>query len=321
MAGELVLLRIVIPVYEDWESLGILILRLDEQLSAHSLRASLLVVDDGSTTSAQPVTETLRAIDEIQILTLRRNVGHQRAIAVGLAYAHQYLPCDAVVVMDGDGEDDPADVPRLVAKCREEHMQRIVFARRSRRSEGALFVLFYRLFRVLYRVMTGADIRVGNFSVVPFPLLKRVVVVSEIWNHYISGLMKARMPYTTLDCARGRRIAGQTRMNFVALVTHGLSAIAVNGDVFGVRMLIGTSFVVLMAIVAMCVAVVIRVATDLAVPGWATYVVAFSGLAIIQAIGLSVLFIFLVLGGRDQLSMIPERDYIYFVLSVEPLYP
>jgi glycosyltransferase involved in cell wall biosynthesis len=322
LPSNAVRILIVIPVYNDWEPLRILLTRLDEQLAATSSTATVLLLDDGSTIApGELVAAPLRAIDAVRILRLRRNLGHQRAIAVGLAYVHETIPCDAVVVMDADGEDEPSDVPRLVAKCRDEGASRIVFARRARRSEGIRFVAFYALFRALYRIMTGVDIRVGNFSVIPFELLRRVVVVSEIWSHYVSGLMKARLPFTTIDTSRGKRLAGRTKMNYVALVTHGLSAIAVNGDVFGVRMLIATSVMVVAAVVAIILAVSIRLGTHLAIPGWATYVVAFSILTILQAIGLSLFFIFIILGGRSQLDMIPQRDYVYFVLDSVPVYP
>jgi hypothetical protein len=109
-------------------------------------------------------------------------------------------------------------------------------------------------------------------------------------------------------------------MNFVALVTHGLSAIAVNGDVFGVRMLILTSVMVFFGMMAIVAAVAIRLGTNLAIPGWATYVVAFSVLTIMQAIGLSLFFIFIILRGRSQLDMIPQRDYVYFVLESAVVY-
>jgi glycosyltransferase involved in cell wall biosynthesis len=312
---------ILIPVYDDWEPLQILIGQLDDALAAQTLQATLLLVDDASPHGPQALVRgSLRAIDQVRMLTLRRNVGHQRAIAVGLAYAHEHVPCDAIVVMDADGEDDPADVPRLIARCRDEQLQRIVFARRAKRSEGATFVMFYVLFKAFYRVLTGADMRVGNFSIIPFAILRRVVGVSEIWSHYVSGLMKARLPFTTIETVRKKRLAGRPQMNFVALVTHGMSAIAVNGDVLGVRMLIVTSILVVLATAAMIAAIAIRLGTHLAIPGWATYVVAFSVLLILQAIGLSLFFIFIVLGGRTHLDMIPQRDYVYFVLDSAVIY-
>ncbi|HKO00149.1 MAG TPA: glycosyltransferase [Thermoanaerobaculia bacterium] len=313
---------IVIPVYNDWESLRLLLARLDDELSSASVRASLLIVDDGSSLAAGTLLAAPpRALDELRILTLRRNLGHQRAIAVALAYCHENLQSDEVVVMDGDGEDDPADVPRLIAKSRAESSTRIVFARRARRSEGIRFVTLYVMFRALYRLLTGLDIRVGNFSIIPSSLLRRLVVVSEIWSHYVSGIMKARLPYTMIDTARGKRLAGQSQMNYVGLITHGLSAIAVNGDVFGVRMLMAMLVIVIFALILMFAAIAIKLGTNLAFPNWATSVVAFSTLTILQAIGLSLFFVFLILNGRSQLDMIPERDHVYFVLDCAVIYP
>ncbi len=312
---------ILIPVYEDWEPLRLLIARLDEVLSAAALRAALLLIDDASSTPPGDLVHgRLQSIDEVCLVTLRRNVGHQRAIAVGLAYAHESVACDEVVVMDADGEDNPADVPRLVAACAEYDNRRIIFARRAKRSEGALFSAFYLIFKVLYRMMTGKDMRVGNFSVLPYPLLRRLVGVSEIWSHYVSGVMKARLPFATIETARARRLAGKSQLDFVALVTHGLSAIAVNGDVFGVRMLILTSVMVLVGVAGILFAFAIRFGTNIAIPGWATYVSALSLLTIMQAIGLSLFFIFIILRGRSQLDMIPQRDYVYFVLESTVVY-
>jgi hypothetical protein len=307
---------ILIPVYEDWEALHTVIERLDEELTRHELRASIVLVDDASSSVPEEIVpHHLRAIESVRLVTLRRNLGHQRAIAVGLAYAHEHLACDVVVVMDADGEDDPADVPRLIAECAAGNFQRIMFARRAKRSEGVRFIAFYVLFKALYRLMTGADMRVGNFSVMPFAILRRVIAVSEIWNHYAGGVMKARIPFATIDTRRGRRLAGKPQMNFVSLVTHGLSAIAVHGDVLGVRMLIGTSMLVVFAAMAIIAAVAIRLGTHLAIPGWATYVVAFAVLMIMQAISLSLFFIFIILGGRSHLDMIPQRDHVYFILE------
>jgi glycosyltransferase involved in cell wall biosynthesis len=313
-------LLILLPVYSDWEPLSMLIGMLDEQLSSHRLRASLVVVDDGSPERPGNLTgDALRSIDSIHLLTLRRNLGHPRAIAAGLSYIHDHLPCDAVVVMDADGEDAPADVPRLFEKCREENFQKIIFAKRVKRSEGIPFAAFYAIFKALYRVMTGTNMRVGNFSIIPFDLLRRLVVVSEIWNHYAGGLMKARLPVAMVETARAKRLAGRSQMNFVGLVVHGMSAIALNGDLLGVRMLIATSILVLAAVVTITFAVVIRLTTHVAFPHWAAYAVVLSLILITQAVGLSLFFIFLILGARSHLDTIPQRDYLYFVLSADSI--
>jgi glycosyltransferase involved in cell wall biosynthesis len=292
---------------------------LDEVLPGHDLAVEVIVVDDGST---QPVEAAglevggLVNLDKISVIELKRNLGHQRAVTLGLAFAAAERDCDAVVVMDADGEDQPADVVRLAQKCREENFSKMVFAKRSKRSEGLVFRVFYSLYRTFYNLLTGRTIRIGNFSIVPRSILKRLVVVSEVWNHYAAGALKARVPYIEIDTTRGRRLHGKPRMNFVSLVTHGLSAISVNGDVVGVRLLIGTCILIVLAMAGILLVVIIRLLTDLAVPGWATYVVALLLIILIQAVTLSLFFIFLVLNNRDHASFLPERDYIHFVSRV-----
>ena len=89
-------------------------------------------------------------------------------------------------------------------------------------------------------MLTGERVRVGNFSAIPPSLLPRLVAVSELWNHYAAAVFKSRIPYITIPTARGVRYAGQSTMNYVALVTHGLSAMAAFGDRIGVRLLMAT---------------------------------------------------------------------------------
>ncbi|HEX6097603.1 MAG TPA: glycosyltransferase [Thermoanaerobaculia bacterium] len=308
-------LLVLIPVYDDWTALGLLLPRLGQALTRDGLSAEILVIDDASQIAADAILPS-PGITATHVVSLRRNVGHQRAIAIGLAYAEEHFPGAHVVVMDADGEDDPVHVPRLYEKCREERFAKIVFARRRKRSEGPRFVFFYALYRWLYRLMTGMDIRVGNFSIVPHAVLRRLVGVSEIWSHYVGGVMKARLPYATVPCDRAPRLAGRSRMNLVSLVTHGLSAIAVNGDVLGVRALMATCALIVAMITAIVVAVGIRLYTNLAIPGWATYVVALATVILIEAIILSLFFIFTILSGRNQVNFIPKRDYHHFVLDV-----
>ena len=129
---------ILIPLFNDWESFAELAPKLDDALAENGLAADILVVDDGSIVEPGEALRDLafRAIGRVDVLALRCNLGHQRAIAVGLAYIEDRYDCGAVVVMDGDGEDAPADVPRLLARLREEGGRKIVFAERAKRSEA-----------------------------------------------------------------------------------------------------------------------------------------------------------------------------------------
>jgi hypothetical protein len=312
-------LVVLMPLYNDWAALPILLERLDKALGGTGLPAEVVVVDDGSSTVPED-REWLDArgygqITSVTTLHLGRNVGHQRAIAIGLAYVHAHRPCRAVVVMDADGEDDPEDVPRLVAACGVEHPA-LVFAHRAERSEGLVFRALYRLYRFAYRLLTGSTISFGNFSVVPTRLLTRLVLLSELWNHYPSAVVKARLPFTTIPVQRAHRLAGRSHMNLVSLVLHGLGGIAVHGDVIGVRALLGTLIAIVACVIGIAAVVAIRVATTLAIPGWATYAVGLLVAILLQAVLLSLVFIFMILNSRNYSTVIPRRDYGDYIASV-----
>lgn len=307
---------IIIPVYNDWESLALLSNRLDEALPAGGPAVEVLVVDDGSSLPSPALSLQLKKICRIDVLELRRNLGHQRAIAIGLAYVEAHRPCSAVVVMDADGEDAPEDVPRLIDRCAAEGWRKLVFAQRARRSESAAFRAFYFLYRSFYRMLTGQPIRMGNFSIIPFDILHRVVAVSEIWSHYAAGILKARVEHVEIDTERQRRLAGHPKMDFVSLVTHGLGAISVHGEVAGVRLMVAAALLVVASLVGIGVVIGIRLFTTLAIPGWATYAVASLLILVVQALALSLLFVFVILGSRNSYSFLPMRDYVHFILRV-----
>jgi glycosyltransferase involved in cell wall biosynthesis len=302
-------LQILAPIFNDWPALRILIERVDDALADRGMTAEMLVIDDGSNTPpGEIVSRPLRALTTVRLVSLRRNLGHQRAIAIGLAYAEANLQPSAVLVMDGDGEDDPLDVPRLIEKCHTEANRKIVFARRAKRSERIGFRFFYRLYRGVYRLATGSGVRIGNFSIVPRLMLSRVVSVPEIWNHYAGGVLKAKLPFDTIDADRSKRFAGQSQMNFVALVMHGLSAISVNSDVLSIRLLL---MMLSLTIVSLGGAGWIAF-HGLAVPHW---LILAAGLLIVLT-AMTMFFMFLVLSARSAAQFIPQRDYHDFVQNV-----
>jgi polyisoprenyl-phosphate glycosyltransferase len=315
-------LIILMPVYEDWKALDLLLPLLDQQLTADGLRADILVVDDGSSEfkflALNP--RCFNSIEAIDILALRRNVGHQRAIAVGLSYLEANQLSYPVVIMDSDGEDDPRDVPRLVKECSAHEDQKIIFAARTRRSESLLFKLFYHLYRLIHVLLTGVQVRVGNFSVIPAGVLRRLVAVSELWNHYAAAVYKAKLPVALIPAERSCRLEGSSRMNLIALVVHGLSAMAVFGDRIGVRLLIVVSIGMSLVSGALITAVGIRLFTSLAIPGWATYVTGILLVILIQMLTVVLVFAFVILAGRDRVSIIPSRDYVHIADGVRRVY-
>ncbi len=314
---------VLLPLYNDWESLQLLLVNLDAELARHGIEAQALVVDDGS--PDQPgetfCAGLLQSLARVDVLPLRRNLGHQRAIAIGLAYVAQHFESGRVVVMDSDGEDSPQDVPRLLARFDEEGGGKIVFAERTKRSETITFMAFYLLYRWMHLLLTGIHVRVGNFSVIPRARLESLVTVSELWNHYAAAVFKSRQPRCSMPTRRAKRLSGHSRMNFVALVIHGLSALSVFSETIGARLLILNSVVFVLALGGVIATVVLRLGMHVGIAGWATNVVGILLIIMLQTLMLTILFCFGILGGRQGTAFIPCRDYAYYTGPTWTVYP
>lgn len=314
------------PLRDDWTSAAELIRRLDRVFQSSSLcTLDVLLVDDGSVQASQAADfqDSFAVVRTIQVLRLRRNLGHQRAIAIGLVYIEQKLPCDAVLIMDADGEDTAEGAMQLVqtfAAIEDSTARKAIFAERTRRSESLMFRIFYQVYRVLHRLLTGVDVKMGNFSVLPSRYLSTLVVMSEMWNHYAAAFFRSRLPFYLIPIPRGRRIAGSSHMNFVALAAHGMSAISVFGDVVGVRILVGSLVGSLLAVLGIFWVIGLRLFTDNAIPGWATYASGTLVVILIQLITIALSFTFTVLANRIALSFVPIRDYSLFIADVQEFY-
>jgi polyisoprenyl-phosphate glycosyltransferase len=307
---------IVMPVYEDWESAGMLCRAIDECLAAFpQIRATVLLVDDGSS-SPRPDNfpgQVPTTIASISVLRLRRNLGHQRAIAVALAHVQENIPGDAALIMDADGEDRPEDIPRLVEAFRASDRPVTVFAERGRRVESFSFKLFYGVYRLLHRMLTGRTIRFGNFSLLPRRHIDSIVAYPELWNHYAAAVLKARIPYTTVRTDRGKRLRGKSQMSFVSLVIHGLSALFAGYEVVSTRLLVGTALLGVAFFFLLLAVLAVRLFTHLAIPGWATFTGGLLFVLVTQSAAALITIIFSVMMSRNSLGFLPIRDYQYFV--------
>lgn len=307
---------ICIPVFNDWPSAAIVIRCLDELAAELSDRVTVVLVDDGSTNDPpEKLPFEPRDLEGVILVRLRRNVGHQRAIALGLAFIFDKVPCREVVVMDGDGEDLPEAISKLLDHGRQSPSPVIVFAQRGKRSEPLWFRMGYRAYRFVHYLLTGRTLEVGNFSVVPFSLLGRLMSVSEIWNHYAAAVFHARLPVATLSVDRGRRLHGRSHMNPVALVVHGLSAISVFGDTVGVRILMVLGVLMLLLTSGLVAVVYVRLFTSAAIPGWATTAAGILALLLMNLFSLAMMFVLFVTQSRSNAQFLPIRDWRYFVDS------
>lgn len=320
LAGDAIgrTVQIIIPVFNDWDSVHALLPQIDRALAAGNLKAEILLVDDAAGRYEYGALDhPAAAISTTKVLTLKRNLGHQRAICVALAWTAQCTDAQIIVVMDGDGEDAPSDIPRLVENITTTRHAQIAFAERTKRSEGLVFQLCYSAYRSLHLLLVGQRVRVGNFSALNRPCLESLCTSAETWNHFAAAAYASKQDMTFVPTSRADRLAGRSRMNFTSLVMHGLSALSVFSDRISTRLLLGSGVAAGITLLAMAAVTVIRFATGLAIPGWASNVFGFLLILLMQIGTFMFTFSFLVLGSRGIGTFLPVRDYHYFVGGID----
>lgn len=305
---------ILIPIYNDSESVNLLIKNISSILADHC-NYSLLIVNDGST---QPVSVQRPATVKTTMLNLQRNIGHQKAISIGLAYAKNRNETEKIVIMDGDGQDNPEDVLRLI-DVSAASPDTIIFARRKSRQDNVQFKLFYKIYKLLFSLLTGKKISFGNFLIMPKSSLDKIVFYSEIWNHLSGGIVKSGLPYTTIETKRNKRYFNHSKMSFNSLVLHGLGAVSVFLDVIAIRLLVFSFIMILISLVIIAVIICIKLFTSLAIPGWASSVVSSFVIILLQSFLLSLFTIFLYLTSQSQRKFIPALHFTDYAGSIEDI--
>ncbi|WP_158932591.1 glycosyltransferase family 2 protein [Acidisphaera sp. S103] len=320
LAGEI---AIVTPVLNDWMSFSRLLEEIARRYGSNEPRFHILAVNDGSQTgftfNGLPETNAT-AIRSVEVVHLAVNLGHQRAIAVGLSVLAQRGDIATVVVMDCDGEDRPEDIATLLAASLQ-NPGKAVLARRSERSESTGFKIGYQIYKWLFWLLTGRGIDFGNFSVLPIAAVRRLVRMPDLWNNLPAAIMRSRLGTVAVPLPRGRRYAGQSQMNLAGLVVHGLSAMSVFSEVIFVRVLLGAIAASGLMLLLMLAVAAIRFLTDLAIPGWASTVFGDLAIMLAQMLVVIVATTFVVLSSRSQRPMMPIIDAASFIVEREVILP
>lgn len=313
---------VVIPVFNDWGCLPVLVAELEVAFARLQRPAVVHLIDDHSLPLPSDLKERFdkgacRWIRRIEHVRLARNVGHQSAIAAALCMLAQRGNVDCVVILDGDGEDAPSDIPTLVEAMDRETEPHVVFAGRKSRQASRLFRSLYRVYRGLQFALTGHRIEFGNFSVVPGRYLNALTLYEELWHHYPGTVILTRIPYRVVPCDRRPRIQGESRMSLVSLIVHGLQSMSLFSQAIAARMLLTCGVLMLLPIAALTTVIAIRLLTTLAIPGWATYTTGILLIMLLLLVGTSFLFAFMVLSGQRSPAPCARAAYRDLIESIE----
>jgi polyisoprenyl-phosphate glycosyltransferase len=299
---------VVMPVYEDVEASS----RLFQELArTQGLATYIVAVDDGSVRQpVDPAAIAAAGLDGV-VVRLRRNVGHQRAIAIGLCYVAEHFGDDAtVVVMDSDGEDTPESISELVSGLDSPDVDVVVGSRKSR-VESFKFKSFYIVYKLLFSLLSGRKISFGNFMAAKMPAVRRLAAMQELWTHVAACVLSSKLRVQSCALDRGPRYAGRSKMNFVGLALHGFRALMVFAEDVLVRVGIACTLVAGLSVLGVVVALLLKT-LGFATPGWFSLASGILLLVFLQTAALTLIILLLsgMVRGGGVLGVGSYREFV-----------
>ena len=217
---------ILIPIYNDRESLKLLIDNINSEIKDLNHEISLVVINDASSQQIIDNYPNVENINSIEIINMKENRGHTRCIASGLKYIHEKKEFDYIIPMDGDGEDRPEEIKNFIELSVQSDDKSII-GERVKRSEGLIFKICYTFHKFLTLAFTGQSIKFGNFTCLSKSTVKGMLQEKATWNSFSGSLKKIEKDLLSIPSIRGRRYFGPSKMSFFNLLKHSLSIISV----------------------------------------------------------------------------------------------
>ena len=217
---------LLIPIYNDRESLKRLIENINFEVKDLSSVISVVVINDASSQQIADTYQNLENINSFEIINMKENRGHARCIASGLKYIFEKKEFDYVIPMDGDGEDRPEEIKNFIQLAEQTNDKSIV-GERIKRSESLFFKICYQLHKLLTLGFTGHSIKFGNFTCLSKSTIKKMLNEKATWNSFSGSLKKVEKDLLSIPSIRGTRYFGPSKMSFFNLLKHSLSIISV----------------------------------------------------------------------------------------------
>ena len=226
--------KIIIPIYNDWQSAFKLFEEIDNLQIDKNFEISIIVVNDASNHDRSNEEVIFNNIQSIKILNMKKNQGHARCIATGLRYIFDKEEFDYAIPMDGDGEDRPEEIKNFLDQIKNTDGV-VIIGERIKRSESLLFKVCYQLHKLVTFTFTGKSIKFGNFTCLPKKTVENMINEKATWNSFSGSLAKIEKNFIKVPSIRGTRYFGPSKMSFSNLIKHSLSIISVFKKTFLIR--------------------------------------------------------------------------------------
>ena len=217
---------ILIPIFNDWESLQKLIIEIDKNINGlNNILFECFIINDASSIN-QPKLKKPENISKLKVLNMKKNRGHARCNAFGIRYIFQKENFDYLILMDGDGEDRPEEIKSFIEKISDNPNVSVV-AKRVKRSEGEFFKFLYLMHKAITYFFTGKKINFGNYSCLTKIDVGKISSEASLWSSYSGTIKKYLINFNSISSVRGKRYFGPSQMSLFKLIIHSFSIIAV----------------------------------------------------------------------------------------------
>ena len=217
---------ILIPVYNDWESLIKLLNEINSSIqNIDNYEFKCIVINDSSNVKRLKIPKP-KNIKFLKIINMKENRGHARCNAFGIRYINNNELFDYLILMDGDGEDRPIEIKDLVEKISVDPETSVV-AKRIKRSEGLIFQLMYQIHKIITHTFTGKKINFGNYSCLTKQNVNHLSTKASLWSSYSGSVKKNITKLNEINSIRGTRYFGPSKMSLYNLIIHSFSITAV----------------------------------------------------------------------------------------------
>jgi hypothetical protein len=238
---------IILPVYNDWDSLKKVLEILDRSLKTLNSNNFIIIVNDFSSKKIN-LNKKYSNFKKIRVLNLNKNVGSQKAIFFGLKYLQKIIKKKnnetTISILDSDGEDNPNMIKKLI-KLVNLKKDYFIFASRKKRTEN-IFLKTLNQFRLIITfILTGKYINFGNFSSFPSSLLNKILSNNNLYLAYSSGVIKNYNKFYFVEIKKNKRFYGNSKVNLEFLIIHAVKIISV----FFKTALLRTFFLLLLTLI------------------------------------------------------------------------
>ena len=217
---------ILTPTFNDWKSLSKLLFEIDKNIAGLKGNFRTLVINDASTLKPKLNLKNVKHLRKIKIITLKKNLGSQKSICLGLKYLKKKKTKAIITIIDSDGEDDPKKIKKLINLAKK-NPNSIITANRLKRTENIFFKFLYKLHLLITFLLTGKYIDFGNYCSFNSSNLKKLLLNANLWLACSAGITKNCSSLKSYYIGRKKRYFDSSKAKFSFLFEHSLNIISV----------------------------------------------------------------------------------------------